>query len=439
MFRFRPDITKERLMTRVVIVGGGFAGLNAAKTLGGKKDISVTLIDRNNHHLFQPLLYQVATAGLSPEDIAVPLRSILAKYRNIEVLQGSVTEIDYAAQSVTADFGTVSYDYLLLCCGSKHAYFGNETWEPYAPGLKTVEQAIEIRRRILYSFEQAERLKDTREQSKHLTFVVVGGGPTGVELAGAIGEMSRFTLVRDFRNINPALTRIILVEGGSRILSDFSKRHSARAARDLESLGVQVWTGRQVTHVGEDGVDIGEEHIKAGTVLWAAGVRSESVNSSHGAKLDSMGRIVVNPDLTLDGYSNVFVAGDQASFSHQGGKPLPGMSPVALQQGVFAANTILNDLEGLERNPFHYRDKGQMATIGKKRAIAEIGKFGMTGLPAWITWLVVHIYFIIGFNNRLFIMMKWASSYFTNRKGARLITTPKWQFYEKPKACEPEE
>ena len=418
-------------MKKVVIVGGGFAGLNAAKTLGGNEDVAVTLIDRNNHHLFQPLLYQVATAGLSPAEIAVPLRSILSKHRNINVLQGNVTRVDIDHQSVITDFGAVPYDYLILGCGSKHAYFGHEEWEEVAPGLKTIEQAVEIRRRILYAFEQAERFHDPYEQLKYLTFVVVGGGPTGVELAGAIGEMSRYTLVQDFKHINPALTRVLLIESNSRILSAFSKRHSARAARDLESLGVQVWTGRMVTHVDENGVDIGDEHITAGTVLWAAGIKSESLSQTLGVALDGMGRVIVKPDLSIDGHPNVFVAGDQANFSHQDGEPLPGVSPVALQQGVFAARTILNDIKGISREIFVYDNKGLMATIGKKRAIAQIGKIRMSGFSAWIIWLVVHIYYIIGFNNRLLILLKWANAYLTNKKGARLITSSKWRFYDK--------
>ncbi|MBU0994324.1 MAG: NAD(P)/FAD-dependent oxidoreductase [Proteobacteria bacterium] len=417
-------------MKRVVIVGGGFAGLNAAKTLGGEADIHVTLIDRNNHHLFQPLLYQVATAGLSPAEIAVPLRSILSAFRNIEVLQGEVIQVDFKNQTVMTDFGPVEYDYLILCCGSKHAYFGNESWEAFAPGLKTIEQAIEIRRRILYAFEQAERIHDPNGQLKYLTFVIVGGGPTGVELAGAIGEMSRFTLKKDFRNINPALTRIILIEAGLRILPAFSKSLSDRATRDLESLGVQVWTSRKVTRIDENGIDIGEERITAGTVLWAAGIKSEGLSKTLGIELDAMGRVIAQPDLSINRYPNVFVAGDQANFSHQEGKPLPGISPVALQQGICIAKNILREINGLHRENFHYENKGQMATIGKKKAIAEIGKIRLSGLLAWCIWLVVHIYYIIGFNNRLFILLKWATSYITNKKGARLITNFKWRFYE---------
>ena len=416
-------------MKTIVIVGGGFAGLNAAKTLGNVPDVRVILIDRNNHHLFQPLLYQVATAGLSPAEIAVPLRSILARFTNIEILQGEVVNVNMALKTVQTDFGIIDYDYLILSCGSRHAYFGNEVWEPFAPGLKTIEQAIEIRRRILSAFEEAERTKDPHERLKHLTFVVVGGGPTGVELAGAIGEMSRYTLKRDFRNINPALTRIILIEAGPRILSMFSPRQSEKATRDLESLGVQVWTNRKVTHIDENGVEMADEHIVAGTVLWAAGVESESLTRKLNVPMDRAGRVIINPDLSVPGHPNVFVVGDQANFSHQDGRPLPGLSPVALQQGIWASRNILNELEGRDRQPFHYINKGQMATIGKKKAVADIRGLRINGFPAWIIWLLVHIYYIIGFNNRLFILFKWATSYVTNKKGARLITHLNWRFY----------
>ena len=408
-------------MKTVVIVGGGFAGLNAAKTLGNTPDVRVILIDRNNHHLFQPLLYQVATAGLSPAEIAVPLRSIFSGFTNIEILQGEVVNVDMNLKTVRTDFGTIDYDYLILSCGSRHAYFGNETWEPFAPGLKTIEQAIEIRRRILYAFEEAERTKAPQERLKHLTFVIVGGGPTGVELAGAIGEMSRYTLKKDFRNINPALTRIILIDAGPRILSMFSPRQSEKATRDLESLGVQVWTNRKVTQIDEQGVEMADERIIAGTVLWAAGVEGENLTRKLNVPHDKAGRVIVNPDLSVPGHPNVFAAGDQANFSHQDGRPLPGLSPVALQQGIWASRNILSELEGRDRQPFHYVNKGQMATIGKKKAVADIRGLRINGFTAWIIWLLVHIYYIIGFNNRLFILFKWATSYVTNKKGARLI------------------
>lgn len=416
-------------MRHVVIIGGGFAGLKAAKELGRSKDVKVTLIDRTNHHLFQPLLYQVATAGLSQSDIAVPIRSILSGYKNIYVLQGTVEKIDFARQSVKTDFSEISYDYLIMCCGARHAYFGHEEWEPHAPGLKTLEQAVEIRRRILSAFEEAERINDASKRRKMLTFAVVGGGPTGVELAGAIGEMSRYALSRDFRNIDPKLTRIMLIEAGPRILSSFPEEQSSIATRDLENLGVQVWTSSKVTKINSDGVEVGSERIEAGTIIWAAGIRAPELNYRLGLELDSQGRIIVEKDLSVPGYANVFVAGDQASFSHQTGAPLPCLSPVAIQQGETIAKNIINDIKGKERKDFSYFDKGQMATIGRSRAIVEVGKLKMSGFLAWLTWLFVHIYFITGFNNRIMIFLKWMVSYMTNRKGARIIYDQDWEFY----------
>jgi len=416
-------------MRHVVIVGGGFAGLKAAKVLGKSKDMKVTLIDRTNHHLFQPLLYQVATSGLSQSDIAVPIRSILSGFKNIYILQGTVEDIDFKSQKIKTNFSEISYDYLILCCGAKHAYFGHDEWEPFAPGLKTLEQAVEIRRRILTAFEEAERQTDVSKRKKNLTFAVVGGGPTGVELAGAIGEMSRFALSKDFRNIDPKLTRVILIEAGSRILASFSEEQSSIATRDLENLGVQVWTSSKVTKISSEGIEIGSERIEAGTVIWAAGIRAPELNYRTGLELDSQGRIIVEKDLSIPGHGNAFVAGDQASFSHQTGSPLPCLSPVAIQQGEFIAKNIINDINGKKKKDFSYFDKGQMATIGRSRAIAEFGKFKMSGFPAWLAWLFVHIYFITGFNNRLMIFIKWMISYMTNKKGARIIYNQDWEFY----------
>lgn len=416
-------------MRHVVIVGGGFAGLRTAKILGKSGEVKVTLIDRTNHHLFQPLLYQVATAGLSQSDIAVPIRNILAKFKNIYVLQGTVTGIDFKNQRITATFGEISYDYLVLCCGVKHAYFGHEEWEPFAPGLKTLEQAVEIRRRILTAFEEAERQGDISKRKKCLTFVVVGGGPTGVELAGAIGEMSRFALSSDFRNIDPKLTRVILIEAGPRILASFPEEQSSRATRDLENLGVQVWTSSRVTNIGTEGVEAGNEKIESATVIWAAGIKAPEINYQLGVELNSQGRIIVEKDLTVPGYRNVFVAGDQASFSHQTGVPLPCLSPVAIQQGENIAGNIIADVQGMERKMFSYHDKGQMATIGRSSAIVDLGKIRISGFIAWLTWLFVHIYFITGFNNRVMIFIKWMISYISNKKGARIIYDQDWEFY----------
>lgn len=421
-------------MKHVVIVGGGFAGLNAAKILGKSKAVKVTLIDRRNHHLFQPLLYQVAMAALSPAEIAVPIRSVLSKYRNINVLQGEVKSVDPKKQVVIADFGEVQYDYLLLACGARHSYFGKEQWEEHAPGLKTVEQATEIRRRVLTAFETAEREKDPEKQKKQLTFVIVGGGPTGVELAGAIGEMSRYTLTKDFRNIDPKVTRIILVEAGPRILSSFSEKLSSQATRDLEKLGVQVWTSSYVTNVNESGIEIGEEKIQSATVLWAAGVQASGLGRKMGLELDNQGRVVVEPDLSLKEYPNVFIAGDQAhAIQESTGKPLPGLAPVALQQGRFIAKNILKELKQQPRKEFRYLDKGQMATIGRSRAIVETGGVRFGGFIAWVAWLLIHIYYLAGFKNRFFVTMHWGWSFLAFRRGARLIVTKEWRYYNKKK------
>ena len=421
-------------MAKVLIIGGGFVGLNAAKGLGNAPDVEVTVVDRTNHHLFQPLLYQVAMAGLSPADIAAPIRSMLARYRNITVLHGEVTAIDLATKTVTADFGELTYDYLILACGARHSYFGHDEWEEFAPGLKNLEQATEIRRRVLSAYEEAERTKSPEDRKRLLTFVVVGGGPTGVELAGAIGEMSRFTLAKDFRNINAALARVMLIEAGPRILPQFSEELAARATRDLEHLGVQVWTNSAVTKIDAQGVEIRGERIDAATVLWAAGVKASSLGAAAGMEVDRQGRVLVEPDLSVKGHPNVFVAGDQSSFLHQTGQPLPGTAPVAMQQGRYLARLIRGDLTGKPRVPFQFVDKGQMATIGRSRAIVEMGRMKLAGFPAWLIWLVVHIYYLTGFKNRLLVVLQWAWSYLSFRRGARLIVNKEWR--TKPKRDE---
>jgi NADH:ubiquinone reductase (H+-translocating) len=413
---------------KVLIVGGGFAGMNAAKRLGNANGIEVTIVDRTNHHLFQPLLYQVAMAGLSPADIAAPIRSMLAGYKNITVYQGEVTELKTAENKAVTTFGELPYDYLILCCGARHSYFGHDEWEEYAPGLKTLEQATEIRRRVLSAYEEAERTSSDQERKKQLTFVVVGGGPTGVELAGAIGEMSRFTLSREFDHIDSKLARVILIESGPRILSMFCEEQASRAVRDLEHLGVQVWTNSLVTKIDADGVEVGKERISSATVLWAAGVKASPLGQKAGFECDRASRIVVNEDLSVKGHPNIFAAGDQASFSHEGGKPLPGVAQVAIQQGRFLAKAIRAEVAGKPRGKFHYKDKGQMATIGRSSAIVEIGKFKMTGFTAWLIWLAVHIYFLTGFKNRLIVITQWAWSYLTFHRGARLIVNKEWRF-----------
>lgn len=412
---------------RVVIVGGGFAGINAAKVLGRSSDIEIILIDRRNYHLFQPLLYQVATAGLSPADIATPIRSIFSNYPNIKVILGNVESVDLTNAKLTLSNEQISYDYLVLACGAKHSYFGHDEWENYSPGLKTVEQATEIRRRILLSYELAEREANPEKQKPYLTFVIIGGGPTGVELAGAIAEISRFTLEKDFRNIRPERTRVLLIEAGPRILSAFDEDCSKRVARDLEKLGVQVWTSTRVTKVTEDGVELGGEEIKAKTTIWAAGVKPSSLGQTLGTPLDSVGRVIIEEDLSLKDFKNVFVLGDQAHFPTADGRGLPGLAPVAIQQGVACAKNILYDLKNQPREKFHYLDKGIMATIGRRLAIVQIGKIKFGGVIAWITWLFIHIYYLIGFKNRLFVFMQWGWSYLTFKRGARLIVEKEWR------------
>ena len=414
-------------MKRVVIVGGGFAGINAAKGLGGVRDIEVTLIDQRNHHLFQPLLYQVAMAGLSPADIAAPIRAMLARFSNIRVLLGRIESVDLNGKTVTADIGTFPFDYLILACGATHSYFGHDDWEEFAPGLKTLEQATEIRRRVLTAFENAERATDTEERRKYLTFVIVGGGPTGVELAGAIGEMSRYTLAKDFRSIDAKSAKVILVEAGPRILPSFSEPQASQAARDLEGLGVEVRTSCSVTSIDKEGIQTATEHLRAGTVLWAAGVKASPLAKQAGLECDAQGRVIVAPDLSATGNPNVFIAGDQARYTHQTGKPLPGTAPVAMQQGRYLARTIIRDREGVPREPFRFVDKGQMATIGRSKAILEIGSLRMHGFPAWIAWLAVHIYYLTGFEHRFMVVLQWAWSYLTFGRGARLIVGKEWR------------
>jgi len=419
-------------MKHVLIVGGGFAGLNTAKVLGNFSIVKVTLIDINNYHLFQPLLYQVAMAGLSPADIAMPIRSILSKYQNIAVYQRNVTRIDLKQRKVYTKFCEHAYDYLVLAAGAIPSYFGNEHWEKNAPGLKTIEQATEIRRRVLSAFERAECENDIRKRKRSLTFVIIGAGPTGVELAGAIGEMAHFTMKRDFRNIDPEQIRIILVQSGPRILPTFEEDLSMKATRDLENLGVQIQTFSRVTEIDADGVYIGGEKIESDTILWAAGVQAVRLNIDPPAKLDKKGRLLAESDLSLPGYHNAFVAGDQAHFNHQTGKPLPGLAPVAMQQGKFIAQNIIREIKAKPRESFTYLDKGQLATIGRNKAIAQLKAFKAGGFFAWCIWLLIHIFYLIGFKNRFFVILNLTWSYLTYKKGARLIVRKTWRLYGSP-------
>jgi NADH dehydrogenase len=389
--------------------------------------LRLTLVDRRNHHLFQPLLYQVAMAGLSPADISTPIRSIVKGDPRVSVRMAEVQRVDLAARRIVTDTGPVDYDYLLLACGATHAYFGHDEWEEHAPGLKTIEQATEIRRRVLKAFERAEIETDAEKRRRLLTFVVVGGGPTGVELAGALGELSRHTLGRDFRRIDPGATRVLLVEGGDRILPSFDVELSRLATRSLERLGVTVWTDTRVTEIGHDHVRAGDEVVYADTVLWAAGVRASPLSRTLGVPLDREGRVIVEPDLSIPGHPEVLVLGDQAAFRQADGTLVPGVAPAAIQQGRHAATNVLHDLRGEQREAFEYLDKGIMATIGRASAVARIGPFHLSGFVAWLAWCFIHILYLIGFRNRVLVFFQWVWSYIRYRRGARLITEHEWR------------
>ena len=407
---------------RVVVIGGGFGGLAAARGLG-HAHVAVTLLDRTNHFIFQPLLYQVATAALAPSDITAPIRWILRHQRNAEVLMAEVREIDPKKQVVRIDdeMREIPYDYLIVATGSRHAYFGHNEWEPYAPGLKAIEDASEIRRRFLLAYEHAEKTDDEKEREELLTFVIVGGGPTGVELAGAMPYIARKALAPDFRRVDTRKTRVILVEAGPRILPTFPENLAARAARDLNDLGVEVRVGSFVTGVGPDGVMVGSEKIRARTAFWAAGNLSSPLGKFLGAPLDRAGRVQVNPDLSVPGVPNVFIVGDLATLV-QDGRPIPGVGPAAIQGGKSAAKNILRELKHEPRKPFHYRNKGDLAVIGRSRAIADLGWIQFSGWFAWVFWLFVHITYLIGFRNRIVVLLEWAYAYFTSQAGVRLIT-----------------
>ena len=417
-------------MHRVVIIGGGFGGLYVAKALG-RAPVAVTVVDRRNFHLFQPLLYQVATGGLSPGEIASPLRVVLRNHRNTEVLLGEAIDLDVTNRRVILRDGEVPYDELIIATGATHHYFGNDQWEAVAPGLKTIENATEIRSRLLFAFERAEREENPEERRAWLNFVIVGGGPTGVELAGALGEIANDTLRHDFRKINPREAFIVLVEGEPRVLPTFPPDLSAKAESQLISLGVCPRTNAKVTQIDVDGVTISvgghDERIAAHTVLWAAGVRASRMGKvlaeRAAAPLDRAGRVLVEPDLTVPGHPEIFVIGDLAAFMHQGGKMLPGVAPVAMQQGRYVARLIRDRAAGRATPaPFHYFNKGNLATIGRNKAVAEFGKVHIAGFPAWFTWVFVHLMYLVEFDNRLLVFVEWVYNYFTRNRGARLIT-----------------
>ena len=406
---------------RVVIIGGGFGGLSAAKTLASAP-VDVLLLDRENHHLFSPLLYQVATAGLSPGDIASPIRWILRGQRNLRVWLAEATAIDPAARVVHLRDGSVPYDHLIVAAGGQPAYFGHDDWQRFAPGLKTMEDALAIRRQVLVAFERAERERDRAAARRLLTFVVVGGGPTGVELAGALAEISRHALAHDFRTIDPESARILLVEGGPDVLPSYPADLKAFARRALEQLGVTVWTGTTVTSIREGVIRLGDETIEAGTIIWAAGIQASSIGRTLGAPVDRAGRVQVEPDLTIPGDPHVYVVGDMASLAGADGRPLPGVIQVALQQARLAAENILRTMKNEPRRTFVYRDLGTMATIGRNSAVCDLGWLRLKGYLAWWFWLLLHIFKLIGFRNRLSVMTQWAFAYMTYQRSVRLIT-----------------
>jgi len=407
---------------RVLIVGGGFGGLYAARAFK-RQAVDVTIVDRRNHHVFQPLLYQVATAALSPGDIASPIRWILRHQRNVEVLLGEVARIDPAASTAhLADGAALAYDYAIVSAGATHAYFGHDAWRPFAPGLKTLEDALEMRRRVLVAFERAERESDPARRVSELTFVIVGGGPTGVELAGALAEIARKSLAHDFRHFDPGSAKIILVEAGPAVLATFPAPLREAARHDLVRLGVDVRVNTMVTNVGPGFVDAAGARIAAETILWAAGVAASPLGATLGAPTDRAGRVLVQPDLTIPGHPNLFVIGDLASLNGEDGKPLPGVAQVAMQMGAHAAHNVLRAIAGQPLRPFKYRDYANMATIGRASAVGDFHWVQVKGLVGWLAWLFVHIFNLIGFRNRIVVMIQWAWAYFSYQRAIRLIT-----------------
>ncbi|MDP5240208.1 NAD(P)/FAD-dependent oxidoreductase [Uliginosibacterium sp. 31-16] len=416
----------DRKKPLIIIVGAGFGGLSAARALASA-EVDIVLVDQRNHHVFQPLLYQVATASLSPADIAGPVRSILSSQRNVTVVLGTVTGIDSAARSVSIDngvrSGSISYDYLILATGARHAYFGNDHWESFAPGLKTIDDATSIRRRLLWAFERAEMATDIAERDAHLTIVIVGGGPTGVELAGSIIELARAALAKDFRRIDPRKARVILVEAGPRILPSFTPELSEAAKQSLEKLGVSVRVDARVMDCDADGVVIGAEHVPAATILWAAGVQASPAAGWLGAAADRAGRVLVGPDFSVPGHEGVFAIGDTASLTDAAGKVVPGVAPAAKQAGNYVGDMISRRLSGFPLpGPFRYRNYGNLATIGRNAAVADFGWIRLRGSLAWWLWGIAHIFFLIDFRNRVAVTLGWLWSFLTFKRGARLIT-----------------
>ena len=418
ILRFAQDKLENK---RIIIIGGGFGGLYAAKALA-KAPVNITLVDRRNYHLFQPLLYQVATAALNPSDIAAPIRAVLSKQKNVSVIMGDATGIDPDRRIVTLADGALAYDVLIVATGATHSYFSNPEWEENAPGLKTIEDALEIRRRVLRAFEAAERESDPERQRAWLTFVIVGAGPTGVELAGALSEIARQTMIRDFRRINPSSARVILLEGKERVLPSYPSELSEKAAIQLRGLGVEVMLKTVVTRVSDHEVSVGETTIPTRTVLWAAGVQASPLAKKLGAPLDRAGRVLVEPDLSVPGHREIFVIGDLAAVKNDDNSLVPGVAPAAIQEGTHTAKNIERMIEGQPPLPFRYNDKGSLATIGRAAGVADFGRVKLSGFIAWAAWLTIHIFFLIGFRNRLLVILQWAWAYVTFQRGARLIT-----------------
>lgn len=407
--------------TRVVVIGGGFAGLTAAKEFKRAK-IDLLLLDKTNHHLFQPLLYQVASAALSPGEIAIPIREVLRKQENTSVIMGDVVSIDKKLKQIVLFNGEhITYDYLIVAVGAKHSYFGNDQWEKFAPGLKTIKDAISIREKILISFEKAERIDSISEAAKYLNFVIIGGGPTGVEMAGAIAEIAHKTMFKNFRRIKPEKSKIFLIEAAPHILPAYPEKLGMSAKKDLEKLGVRVLTGKRVTNINDEGVQTEDEFFPCKNIIWAAGNQAAPLLKTLDVPLDRQGRVIVEPDLSIPGNPEIFVVGDAACSITSNSKPLPGIAPVAIQQGKYVAKIIKSRINKENRPPFRYFDKGSMATIGKGKAIAMVGKFQFTGLVAWLMWCFIHIIYLIGFRNRLAVFIEWISFYLTGQRGARLI------------------